>query len=102
MFLMSSNCTLMEWLPEKHNEVVNVYLLYYSIPSEDGICFVERTIDRELKIKCKVIPSEIRNRIKSLRFKFYDILKQYGIVKTEVGRLVKAEDVAALKASLYS
>jgi len=98
--ILANNLTLLDWLPE--SQEVYVYIVYYRIPSEDGFCFVERTVDRELKLRYKVIPSKIRNRIKALRFRFYNILKEHGTVKTEIGRIVKAEDLGALKAKLYS
>lgn len=82
------------------SDFVEVYVVRYSIPSEDGKFFVERTLDNKRKIKVRIIPSIIRNKVKRLRFEFYEILKRHNVIKTELGRLVDPVEVPSLRMEL--
>ena len=95
------NETLLKWFPEKSNdEVINVYLLYYRIPSEDGYFYIERSKGSEIKERYLIVPRKIRNKVKALRFEFYEIMKKHGVVKTSIGYLVPEENVEELRLAL--
>jgi len=81
-------------------EYVPVYLIIYNIPNEDGLFYVERSLDNGNKVKLYVGVNEIRNKMKMLRFRFYEILKKYGVIKTKLGRLVDAVNAPLLRKEL--
>jgi len=97
---LSNNCTLLEWFPEKSNDEVNVYLLYYRIPSEDGYFYIERSEGSEVKGRYLIVPKRIRNEVKALRFEFYEIVKRYDVVRTPIGYLVTEDNAKKLRIAL--
>ena len=84
----------------KFNKEIKVYVLRYNMPSEDGVFYVERSQGPKVKKRYLIVPKDIRNDVKQLRFDFYNILKQYNIMKTDIGRLVPANEVVALRKAL--
>ena len=94
--------SLLKWINREKTmrNMVSIYVVRYRIPSEDGKFFIERTLDDGRKIKIQIVPREIRNKIKNLRFKFYQILGKYHVYKTDFGRIVDPENVAYLEAEL--
>jgi len=79
---------------------VPVYLVVYNVPSEDGLFYVERTLDNGNKVRLYVGVNEIRNKMKMLRFRFYEILNKYSVIKTRIGKLVSAENAPLLRKEL--
>ena len=98
----SFQLSLLKWIgiDRVRREMVSVYVVRYRIPCEDGRFFIERTLDDGRKIKVQIVPREIRNKIKNLRFKFYQILRKYHVYKTDFGRIVDPENAPYLGAEL--
>lgn len=95
---MARVANLLKWLTVRRNEPsVIVYLIDYTMPSEESLFFVERRRDGRIE-KYRIGPKEIYNRIKQLRFEFYGLLKDCGAIKTRIGYIVK--DPSGLKAYL--
>jgi len=93
---------LLKWLSggRSRGDLVSVYVVRYRIPCEDGRFFIERTLDDGRKIRVQIVPREIRNKIKNLRFKFYQILSKYHVYKTDFGRIVDPENAPYLGVEL--
>lgn len=87
-------------MAEYEEDYIPVYMVIYNIPSEDGLFFVERSLPNGNKIKLYIGVREIRNRMKYMRFKFYEILKKYGVLKTKIGRIVDSDSAPYLRLEL--
>ncbi|NPA98029.1 MAG: hypothetical protein GXO43_01485 [Crenarchaeota archaeon] len=82
------------------DDYVPVYLVLYNIPSEEGKFYVERRLDNGQKIKIKIVPDVIINKLKNLRFKFYKILCKHHVVETRLGRIVDRDEIPSLQKEL--
>ena len=100
----SVQLSLVKWFAVMENsgndDYVENYVLRCNIPSEYGKFLVERTLKDDRKIKVQIVPSEIRNKIKNSRFRFYQILSKYRVYKTKFDKIVDPENVSYLEAKL--
>jgi len=88
---------IFKWIP-RIRQGVEVHVVTYHIPNEDGLFYIERKIN-DRPVKFLVAPREIRRRMKYLRFRFYELLKTYGI-KTEIGWIIEEDKLPEFKKAL--